>query len=256
MATGSDVARNRRRRPTPLTLPIAGRSARRSSARREAEDQLCGLDGDIELWAVADALKLDPVGVGQPVVAQSRGGGRPRQQLVVCAPHDPYRAADVLRVERPALAQRVVDQCQRRSAARHAEHLVDEQLDWDVLEVRDEGRRRDAVHRQSPGPLRRAARSSSPARAAPTGSSACPLYDSSPCAQPPAGASATTVSARPRAASCSETLPPSELPTMCAVAKPASSIACSTASAHTASLISPTIGGPPACPASVGASTS
>ena len=38
---------------------------------------------------------------------------------------------------------------------------------------------------------------------------------------------------------------------MCAVSKPSSSIAASTASASTCSSISPTIGGPPACPARV-----
>src|SRR3954469_7348701 len=43
---------------------------------------------------------------------------------------------------------------------------------------------------------------------------------------------------------------------MCAVAKPASSIARSTASASAASLVTPSIAGPPACPASVGARTS
>ena len=43
---------------------------------------------------------------------------------------------------------------------------------------------------------------------------------------------------------------------MCAVAKPASSIARSTASGMTASVTSPSRGGPPAWPRSVGASTS
>ena len=79
---------------------------------------------------------------------------------------------------------------------------------------------------------------------------------SSRCAQPPAGASATTVRARPRAASCSATNPPSELPTMCAVSKPAASIARSIASGRTAALTSPSSRGPPAWPTSVGARTS
>src|SRR3954470_14971908 len=86
--------------------------------------------------------------------------------------------------------------------------------------------------------------------------SAVPVTESSVLAQPPAGASATTDSARPRAASWSARKPPSELPAMCAVAKPASSIARSSASGSVAALNSPASGGPPAWPASVGASTS
>ena len=80
--------------------------------------------------------------------------------------------------------------------------------------------------------------------------------DSSPSAQPAAGANATTERARPRAASASATCPPSELPTMCAVWKPASSIARSIASGNRVVLGGPPSGGPPAWPGSVGARTS
>ena len=48
---------------------------------------------------MADAVELDPVGVRQPVLAEARGGGRPRQQPVVGPPHDPHRAGDPLGVE-------------------------------------------------------------------------------------------------------------------------------------------------------------
>src|SRR5687768_8087114 len=54
----------------------------------EAENQLRRLERDVHLWAVADAVQLDPVGEReQRAVARRRP--RPRQELVRSAPHDP-----------------------------------------------------------------------------------------------------------------------------------------------------------------------
>src|SRR3954447_8401456 len=53
-----------------------------------------------------------------------------------------------------------------------------------------------------------------------------------PGSQPPAGDSATTLSARPRCASSSASQPPSEVPTRCAFSIPAASMSASTPSAR------------------------
>ena len=92
------VARPARRRA------VAGRASRPTrSRRREAQDQLCRLERDVELRRVADAVEHDPVGVRQPVA-----GSAPRraatEQAVLGAPDDPHRAGDALGVERPARA--------------------------------------------------------------------------------------------------------------------------------------------------------
>src|SRR5919197_126869 len=125
------------RRPARALRPVSA-----TSARGEAEDQVCGLERDVELWAVADAVELDPVGVGQPVVAEAGGGRRPGQQPVFRAPHDPHGAGDPLGLDAPALDPRVLDQGERRIASRRASHLVGEQLGRDVLEVRGDVPRR------------------------------------------------------------------------------------------------------------------
>jgi hypothetical protein len=57
---------------------------------------------------------------------------------------DPHGAGDLLRVEAPALAQRVVDQGERRVAAGDAADLMGEQLRRDVLEPRGAELRRPA----------------------------------------------------------------------------------------------------------------
>ena len=48
--------------------------------------------------SVADAVKLDPIGIGEPVVAVARRRPRPAEQLVVGAPDDSHRALDPLGV--------------------------------------------------------------------------------------------------------------------------------------------------------------
>ena len=45
---------------------------------RHAQDELRGLQRDVELRAVTDAVQLDPVGVREPVAAEPRRGRRPR----------------------------------------------------------------------------------------------------------------------------------------------------------------------------------
>jgi len=75
--------------------------------------------------------------------------------------------------------------------------------------------------------------------------------------QPPAGAIPITLRARPRRSSSKATQPPSELPTICALSQPSSSIWRSTWSASTADDSSQVpAGGPPLWPAIVGANTS
>ena len=75
--------------------------------------------------------------------------------------------------------------------------------------------------------------------------------------QPPAGAMAVRVRARPRRSSSKATQPPSELPTMCAVSHPNSSSWVSTWSARVVvSRNTDRLRGPPLCPAIVGANTS
>ena len=80
----------------------------------------------------------------------------------------------------------------------------------------------------------------------------------SPSVQPPAGASATTLRARPRFASSSASAPPIEFPTRWAFPTPSSSRCPSSESAPRSSVMSQSAGygGPPSCPASVGAMTS
>ena len=178
-----------------------------ASAGGEAQDQLRGLERDVELRAVADAVELDPVGVRQPVVAVARGRRRPRR---AAGPRSPRRPAPGSRS-----ARRRARQPSRRAnstigatalAGRDADHQVGDQLGRDVLEVGG-----DVLAWRGAGPRRwrrsrrRAARRPRPAPASSVKKSSVSCNDSSPAAQPPAGASATTDSARPRAASCSAT---------------------------------------------------
>jgi hypothetical protein len=94
----------------PASHPLHERTRAKSTSRREPEDELHGLDGGVELWAMSDALELDPIGVREPVVPEARGRRRPWQQPVGRAPDDPHRADDALGVERPACAVRAVDE--------------------------------------------------------------------------------------------------------------------------------------------------
>ena len=214
--------------------------------------------GDVELRAVTDAVELHPVGVGQPLGAKARGGRRPRQEPVRGAPHDPHRAGDPLRVERPAGAPRVLDQRRRPRAA--------------------PPRRASDGRAARPGCARSWSSTSSVARRRPSddariasacGAAACTssysaawrastlsedVVTRAPSRRPgrarrpsAPGRARRAAARRSRRASC---------PRGARVSKPASSIARSTASASTALATSPSIGGPPACPASVGASTS
>ena len=110
-----------------------------------------GLERDVELRAVADAVELDPVGVRQPVVPVAGGGARPRQQPVRRAPHDPHGAGRSAR-RRGSSPSRIAWSiiARRGLAARRAAHLVGEQLGRDVLEVR-----RSMYSRRPPPALRR-----------------------------------------------------------------------------------------------------
>src|SRR4051794_27372793 len=58
-----------------------------------SEDELGGLQRELELRAVADAVEDHPIRMRQ-LAAEARGGRRPRQQLVGGAPDDPQRAVD------------------------------------------------------------------------------------------------------------------------------------------------------------------
>ena len=57
---------------------------------REAQDQLRGLERDVELRAVADVVEHDPVGVRQPVLAVARP---PRTATAAACPRSPTRPA-------------------------------------------------------------------------------------------------------------------------------------------------------------------
>src|ERR1019366_6903282 len=60
----------------------------------------------------------------QPIVAVAGGGLGPWQELVLGAPHDPHRAGDLIGIQTPSLAQRVLNQRFGCPAARDAEKLV------------------------------------------------------------------------------------------------------------------------------------
>jgi hypothetical protein len=137
----------------------------------EAEDELCRLQRDVELRAVADALKLDPVGVRQ-VAAQALGRRRPSQRAT------------------PSIwwASSSTGMCSCSTVR------------WRVARRRPSG-----VDTIAPACGAEAlACSCSRAWTRRT----CASVSSLRVAQPPAGASATTLRARPRAASCSATKPP------------------------------------------------
>src|SRR5829696_7635355 len=87
--------------------PAEGRA--RELRRREAGDQLGGLDWHVELGAVAHFIELDPIRVRQPLAAEAGRGRRPRQQAVLRPPHDPDRARDPLGLDPPAVSVGVLD---------------------------------------------------------------------------------------------------------------------------------------------------
>ena len=175
------------------------------SAGGEAEHELCGLERHVELRAVPDAVELDPVGLRQPVRAVARGARGQRQDPVGAAPHDPHGARDLLGLDAPAVAQRERDQVIDGVTAGRAADLVGEQLGRDVLEVGG-----DVLRRATPAPGRGEDRfgvgRGEPQRLLQRGEvRERVLVGVIARAQPPAGASATTLCARPREASCSDT---------------------------------------------------
>ena len=210
---------------------------------------------------MVDAVELDPVGVREPLLAEARpprdGHGRtwsavPQTIRTGQAIDSPRRARS------PRAARARSSAARRRSRPRPRMHVRD-QLGGDVLVVRRErsaspgggprgvettlvGIRRGGLHLLLAWSRSRAA---------------SPCTSRRPAAQPPAGASATTDSARRARRAAARGSRPSELPTMCAVAKPASSIARSSASGSVAAR---DLGRRAAArrrgPASVGASTS
>ena len=122
---------------------VSPRTARRLR-RREAADQLRGLERDVELRRVADAVELDPVGVGEPLGAVADRRGRPGEELVGRAPHDPDGAGDPLGVEVPVEVLRGVEEGWVRRGRRLRER--GEQVGRDVLVVRrDQGGRATAA---------------------------------------------------------------------------------------------------------------
>ena len=110
-------------------------SAAEPAGRGEPENQLGGLDRNVELRGVADSVKHDPVGVREPVAPVAGGGGRPRQQSVFGSPRDPNRTGDSLGVETPAGLQHGVDRRPGGRAAGDADELMREQRGRDVLVV-------------------------------------------------------------------------------------------------------------------------
>ena len=204
-------------REPPPGRPVAGggnqRRARNDRARRlrlarrrEGEDQLGGLGRHVELRAVADAVEHHPVGVRERLVPVALRRDGPRQDPVLRAPDDPDRALDPLGVEPVALDGEVLEQRQRGRAAGRA-------LIWCASRSGgmcsnsngQELRRAPPTLRARRRSARRTAPRRGPAPAWSGGARSRPRRLGSPGSQPPAGASATTVRARPRAASASAT---------------------------------------------------
>jgi hypothetical protein len=168
-------------------------------------------------------------------------------------------AGDRAGVEVVALAVGEVDHWRQAAAADDAEGLVGEELGGQVLVVggdelgraapalRSGHQRRDGSRHRAQLRLHRRVERERLAVGLVTARPATSGRQRHNRLRPPA---------RPRAASCSATKPPSELPTRCAVAKPAASIARSTASGIVAASTGLSSGGPPAWPISVSASTS
>ena len=160
---------------------------------------LRGLERHVELRAVADAVELDPVGVRQPLVAVARGRRRPRQQL---GPRCPTRPAPGSRSARRRGASprgaRSVDQ--RRAPRRSA---ATPRIWWASSSAGMCSKRVAMSPRRAAPALRRGDDRLGVRRRAPSASScivaevaSVSRNESSPSAQPPAGASATTVRAR------------------------------------------------------------
>src|SRR3954465_12148017 len=101
-----------------------------------SEDELGGLQGQLELRAVAHAVEDHPVRRGQLPPVAGRGA-RPRQQLVRRAPDDPHGAAR--RIERPVVLEREGEHPRRLAAGeRGGEDLRDQRL-RQLRRVLDEG---------------------------------------------------------------------------------------------------------------------
>ena len=205
-----------------------------------------------------DAVEHDPVGVGQPVAPEARP---PAAASAGPGPPSPTRCARGSRsARRPAASPRAARASMRSVVAAQA---AAPRSWWASSSAGRCSQSLGGVPRRAPAPLRRrhdrlrvrrgAAHELAHRREVVQRGAEGPRR---PAPSPRPAPARRRVSARPRAASCSATCPPSELPTRCAVAKPAASIARSTASARVAPVSSPATAGPPACPASVGARTS
>ncbi|MDQ6779399.1 MAG: hypothetical protein M3071_24940 [Actinomycetota bacterium] len=78
-----------------------------------------------------NAVELDPIGVRQPLLAETGGGRRAGEKWGGGSPDDAHRARDPFSVKAPAgrpLAETVIDQGWRRVATRDAEWLVNEHV--------------------------------------------------------------------------------------------------------------------------------
>src|SRR4051794_9608172 len=117
------------------------------------EDQLRGLERDLELRAVPDAVEDDPVRVRQLALEPRRGRG-PRKQLVLGAPEDPQRAVD--RAEGGLRARCDVDHAGRVPAQRGGADDVLDGLGRDVLGAFDQRRGRPPAALGRRGDPRRA----------------------------------------------------------------------------------------------------
>ena len=205
---------------------------------------------------MAGAGDLDPLGVRELGPVAGRRVGQ-RQQLVLGAPDEAQRAGDPLRLGLPALALGEGEQRLGVAGGGAADQVGDE-VGGDVVGIasRRRGRPLAALRRGGDlvAPAGRLRAPSAPSRGS---NRASPRSPGRPRIQPPAGAIATTERARPRWASRSATKPPSELPATAGASQPSSSSIDSSASTIASSLAPPSAkGGPPACPARVGANTS
>ena len=168
---------------------LMGQSRQRSG---EADDQLRRLERDVELGAVADAVEHDPVGMRQPVVAEARGAagqGRSRSSV----PHT-TRTGQVMRSASSGQPSRSAYSTRGPTAWQAAAPTIwwassSRGMCSNLVAVYCVARRRPSVVATIASAWGAAARSCSCIVVK------CPsvsLNVSSPGAQPPAGASATT----------------------------------------------------------------
>ncbi len=186
--------------------------------------ELGGLERDVDLRAVADVVELDPVGVRQ----HRAGSAPPRPATAAACPPCPRRSGRGSR-SRPSVQSDCARELDHRAAPRRsraAARMISATISGGMCSVRSAidasacapALRRGRDERRVPARLRAAA------RASPRRSRACPRARGR--RRPAAGRRERDD--RPRAPARRELqrdVPPSELPTMCAVSEPASSIA-------------------------------